>query len=90
MIDPEELKRRVVQAFTDADVDVQDMTGTRDHFEMRVVSSRFAGQSMVDQHQMVYAPLQDWLKTGELHALSLRTFTPEQWKKFQARQMRTP
>ncbi|HZN93118.1 MAG TPA: BolA/IbaG family iron-sulfur metabolism protein [Myxococcales bacterium] len=37
---------------------------------------------MVDQHKLVYAPLQDWLKSGELHALALRTFSPSQWERF--------
>ena len=39
---------------------------------------------MVDQHSAVYAPLQDLLDSGELHALALRTYSPEQWKKFGA------
>ena len=90
MIDPNELGRRVQAALPDADVEVKDMTGTGDHFEARVVSGAFAGKTMVEQHQLVYASLQDWLKTGELHALSLRTFTPDQWAKQQARPTRRP
>ncbi len=39
---------------------------------------------MVDQHSAVYAPLQDLLDSGALHALALRTYSPEQWKKFGA------
>ena len=56
-------------------------TGTGDHFEARVVSDAFVGKGMVQQHQLVYAPLQDLLKTGELHALALKTYSPEQWQK---------
>jgi acid stress-induced BolA-like protein IbaG/YrbA len=40
---------------------------------------------MVEQHKLVYAPLNDLLKTGELHALALKTYSPEQWKKQSAR-----
>jgi acid stress-induced BolA-like protein IbaG/YrbA len=40
---------------------------------------------MVEQHRMVYAPLDDLIKTGALHALALKTYSPEQWKKFGAR-----
>ena len=47
-----------------------------------MVSASFSGKSMVEQHQLVYAPLQDLLRTGELHALALKTYSPEQWKKF--------
>ena len=36
---------------------------------------------MVEQHSAVYAPLQDLLDSGALHALALRTYSPEQWKK---------
>jgi acid stress-induced BolA-like protein IbaG/YrbA len=88
MLDPADLSRRIQGALVEADVDIRDMTGTGDHFEARVVSVAFAGKTMVEQHQMVYAPLQALLQTGELHALSLRTFTPEQWTRFQERQQR--
>jgi acid stress-induced BolA-like protein IbaG/YrbA len=81
MIAPEWIKDRIVGAMPGADVEVNDTTGTGDHFEARVVASAFAGKSMVQQHQLVYAALKDKLATGELHALALKTFTPEQWAK---------
>lgn len=49
------------------------------HFEATVVSDRFVGQSMVKQHQMVYATLGNRME-AEIHALALRTLTPEQWQ----------
>ncbi|HEY7986172.1 MAG TPA: BolA/IbaG family iron-sulfur metabolism protein [Methylophilaceae bacterium] len=49
------------------------------HFEAIVVSKEFAGKNMVQQHQMVYKALGDRMR-AEIHALSMRTFTPEQWK----------
>ncbi len=70
---------RIKSALPGAQVDVVDTTGTGDHFEARVVSAAFSGLSMVRAHQLVYAPLKDVLATGELHALALKTFTPEQW-----------
>jgi acid stress-induced BolA-like protein IbaG/YrbA len=82
MLDPEKVKQRIAAALPDAEVEVKDLTGTGDHFEARVVSASFDGKTMVDQHKLVYAPLQDWLKTGELHALALRTFSPSQWEKY--------
>jgi acid stress-induced BolA-like protein IbaG/YrbA len=75
------IKARIEAALPGAEVEVRDTTGTGDHFEARVVAAAFAGRSMVQQHQLVYAPLQDVLATGELHALALKTFTPEQWAK---------
>jgi acid stress-induced BolA-like protein IbaG/YrbA len=81
MLDAAEVKRRIEQGLPGAEVEVRDMTGTGDHFEARVVSDVFTGKSLVEQHQAVYAPLKDVLGTGELHALALKTYSPEQWKK---------
>ena len=50
------------------------------HFEATVVSPEFTGKSMVQQHQLVYAALGDRMR-AEIHALSMRTFTPEAWLK---------
>lgn len=81
MIPSDWIKDRIVAAMPGAEVVVADTTGTGDHFEARVVSTAFAGKSMVQQHQLVYAALKEKLATGELHALALKTFTPEQWAK---------
>ncbi len=81
MLQAETIRGRILAALPDSEVEVRDSTGTGDHFEARVVSPAFSGKTMVQQHQLVYAPLQDWLKTGELHALALKTYSPEQWKK---------
>ncbi|MFZ5470150.1 MAG: BolA family protein [Myxococcota bacterium] len=81
MLDPELIRARIVAALPGADVEVKDLTGTGDHFEARVVSEAFAGRSMVEQHQAVYAPLSDLLQSGVLHALALKTYSPEQWNR---------
>ena len=52
------------------------------HFEATVVSPKFVGKSMVQQHQLVYAALGDRMR-AEIHALSMRTLTPEVWLKLQ-------
>ena len=79
MLDPRELERVIAAALPQSEVDVRDLTGTGDHFEARVVAPAFRGKGMVEQHQLVYAPLQDLLKSGALHALALKTYSPEQW-----------
>ncbi|WP_163995769.1 BolA family protein [Pyxidicoccus caerfyrddinensis] len=81
MLDADFVRTRILEALPGSEVEVRDTTGTGDHFEARVVSPAFAGKPMVQQHQLVYAPLQQWLKTGELHALALKTYSPEQWQK---------
>jgi acid stress-induced BolA-like protein IbaG/YrbA len=54
------------------------------HFEAIIVSNLFAGKNMVQQHQMVYQALGDRMRQ-EIHALSMRTFTPEAWAQFSLR-----
>jgi acid stress-induced BolA-like protein IbaG/YrbA len=81
MLDPKLIENRIREGLEAAEVEVRDTTGTGDHFEARVVSAAFEGKSMVEQHQAVYAPLKDLLASGELHALALDTWTPEEWKR---------
>lgn len=81
MLDPAQIQRRIAESLPGSEVEVRDLTGNGDHFEVRVVSPAFEGKSMLEQHQRVYAPLGDWLKAGELHALSLKTYAPSQWKR---------
>ena len=81
MLDAEKLTERIRAALPGAEIEVVDLKGTGDHFQARVVSAAFEGRSMVEQHQLVYASVQEWLSTGELHALALKTYSPEQWQK---------
>jgi acid stress-induced BolA-like protein IbaG/YrbA len=48
------------------------------HFSAIIVSAEFQGKNIVRQHQMVYSALGDRMKQ-EIHALSMKTLTPEQW-----------
>lgn len=48
------------------------------HFEAVIVSPNFVGKNMLQQHQLVYAALGDRMR-AEIHALSIKTFTPENW-----------
>lgn len=51
------------------------------HFEAVVVSDHFVGQSLVQQHRLVYAALGGRMEREEIHALSLKTYTPDAWRK---------
>ena len=84
MLSAEAISARIVAAIPGAEVDIKDSTGTGDHFEARVVAAAFEGLSMIEQHKRVYAPLADWLATGELHALALKTYTPAVWARVNA------
>lgn len=80
-MDPDFIRQRILEALPGSEVRIHDSTGTGDHFEAQVVSPAFTGKTLVQQHKLVYAPLQQWLDSGELHALALKTYSPEQWKK---------
>lgn len=50
------------------------------HFEATVVSDVFEGKNRVQQHQLVYAALGEQLNDDAVHALSIKTFTQQQWQ----------
>jgi acid stress-induced BolA-like protein IbaG/YrbA len=56
-----------------------DVRGDGQHFEALVVSPAFAGLARVRRHQLVYAALGDRMRE-EVHALSMTTLTPEEWR----------
>ena len=84
MLEPEKVQALLVSAFPGADIDLVDLTGTRDHYQARIVSEAFAGRSLVEQHQLVYRALGEAM-SGPIHALALKTYTPEAWAKVQSR-----
>lgn len=51
------------------------------YWSATVVSSAFTGKRPVARHQLVYATLGKRLHTDEIHALSIKTFSPEEWAK---------
>ncbi len=55
-----------------------EVSGDGAHFEAVIVSPQFAGLARVRQHQLVYAALGDRMRS-EIHALSMKTLTPEEW-----------
>ena len=75
MPSPDALKSLLLAAFPDARIQVEDLTGTQDHFRAEIVTRAFEGKSRIDQHRMVYAALGDLMK-GPVHALALTTRTP--------------
>ena len=75
MPSPADIKQRIETALPDAQVEVEDTTGTGDHFRATVVSEAFAGLGRIQQHKLVYAALESDIG-GAIHALALRTAVP--------------
>ena len=78
MLEPDEVQRLLRSRFSDADLELVDLTGTQDHYQVRIVSSAFTGKSLIEQHQLVYGALGSAM-SGAIHALALKTYTPEAW-----------
>lgn len=80
MIEPSVVEERIRGGIPDVTVlEVEDLTGTKDHYRAVVVSASFEGKTRVQQHQAVYAALGE-LMAGPVHALALSTFTPDAWQ----------
>ena len=75
MITPKEVALLIKHSLPDADIDVKDLGGG-DHLEVNVISAKFSGLSLVQQHQLVYGALKNELKSEIIHALALKTSTP--------------
>ncbi len=73
-----EIEGLIRTGLPEATVRVDDYTGGGDHFEAVVVSPVFGGKSLVERHQLVYGSLKGAM-AGPIHALSLKTYTPEEW-----------
>lgn len=69
----QDMQDRLKSRFPDAEIEVNDLTGGQDHWEVLVVSPVFAGLTRIKQHQTVMNAFEVELKTGEVHALSIRT-----------------
>jgi stress-induced morphogen len=68
------LRTLLGDAFPDAsELDVQDRTGTGDHFQVTVASARFDGLSLIDQHRLVNEALAGPLADGTIHELRIKT-----------------
>lgn len=65
------------EALPDAEVEIFDLTGTKDHFEVSIRSRAFVGVAPLDRHRMVEAAVREARADGRIHALSIRTVLPE-------------
>jgi len=78
MFSAERIKDLIEGALPECTADVRDDANDGQHFSARVVSTAFVGKNLVQQHQLVYGALGQHMY-DDIHALALRTFTPEQW-----------
>ena len=75
MMETEQIKKIIAACLSCEGLHVE---GDGEHFEAILVSSGFVGKSRVQRQQMVNALLRPYFDSGELHALSMKTLTPEE------------
>jgi stress-induced morphogen len=74
----ERIRQLLERAFPDAaEIEVEDRTGTGDHFQVTVASPAFEGVSLLDQHRRVNDALAAPLADGTIHELRIKTKGPE-------------
>lgn len=77
MISPQQVETMIQTKLPDAQVKV---AGDGEHFEAIIVSAEFEGKSRIKQHQLVYAALNEAMASEAIHAIALKTYTPEAWQ----------
>ena len=75
-MDANEVKKCIEEGIPGAEATVT-ADGTK--FNAIVVSAEFEGKSMVAEHKMVYATVDEHIKSGAVHALNIKAYTPEEW-----------
>ena len=73
------LEKMIASAIPEAQVEVVDLHGTGDHFDVTVVAPQFEGMSLVERHRSVYAAIGDAM-SGAIHALMIKALTPSQFR----------
>ncbi len=77
MVTPADIQGYIAQGLPCEHLTVE---GDGAHFEALIVSSVFEGKSRIQRQQTVYKALGGRMESGEIHALSMRTLTPEEWR----------
>ena len=78
----DEVKQLVEQGIEGAQVQIN---GEGDRFDILVVADAFDGLMPVKKQQLVYACINDRIAAGDIHAVSIKAYTPEAWETAQRR-----
>ena len=76
----DDIKKRLTEKFSESFIEVEDMTMNNNHFSILIISDIFNDLSLVDRHKIIYNIFKDEL-TNEIHALQIKTYTKNEWKK---------
>ena len=77
-----EIESKIREQISVSHIQVIDLRGG-DHIQVILVSPEFENKSLIEQHKKVYEILDAEMKSNVIHALTLKTYSPSQWKKIQ-------
>lgn len=75
MLSAQEIETKIKASLPSAQVVARDLTGGGDHWQVEVVAKEFIGLNMVQQHQLIYKALGDWMRE-KIHALAINARVP--------------
>ena len=82
MVEISEIVAAISNAIEGAKIEVSNPQNDGLHFHAIVISSHFENLSLIARHRLVQDPLKELL-SSKLHALSIKTYTPQEWEKKQ-------
>ena len=80
MYSTEQIETLIAAALPGASAVVRDTVGDSNHFEALVIAPQFEGLTPIKRHQLVFKALGGAMVDDKIHALQLRTLTPQQWQ----------
>ena len=75
-----QIRDLILQALPEAIVEVHNPMQDGQHFGAIVIAPQFTGLTMIKQQRLVNEVLKPYFDSGEIHALQLKTYSPEQWQ----------
>ncbi|GEA62368.1 BolA family iron metabolism protein IbaG [Vibrio comitans] len=77
-MDSTQVKKLLDDALQLAEIHVK---GEGSHYEVIAVDESFEGMSRVKKQQLIYAPLMEYIQRNDIHAVSIKAFTPDEWQR---------
>lgn len=68
----EKLNEILILSFPEAKIEIRDLVGDQNHYEINISSNRFNGLSRIEQHKLIYSSLREIIDNNVLHAISIK------------------
>jgi acid stress-induced BolA-like protein IbaG/YrbA len=78
-VDSVEVKNILYQSLNLEELHVKDEGS---HYEVIAIDASFEGMNRVKKQQLIYAPLMEYIQRNDIHAVSIKAYTPEEWERY--------